>query len=71
MTDTIDTVFPEELKELQKLGAEIEEHVASYSLADAIRSGSSVTDKATGWGHDGHACAMTAAAIHIKAMQEK
>lgn len=67
-TDTIDVVFS---KELELLGAEIEEHVASYSLADAVRSGSQVTDKAVGWGHDGHACAMTAAAIHIKAMKEK
>jgi hypothetical protein len=68
MTDTIDIVFP---KELEKLGAEIEEHVASFSLADAIRMGSSVTEKATNWGSEGNACTMTAAAIAIRAMQEK
>lgn len=72
---TIDTVFTKELEklapEMEQLGAEIEEKVASFTLADAIRMGSTVTDKTTGWGHDGHACAMTAAAIAIRAMQEK
>lgn len=65
---TIDTVFE---KELETLGAEIEEKVMSYSLADAIRSGSSVTAKAIGWGSRGQSCAMTAAAIHIRAMQKR
>lgn len=65
---TIDTVFS---KELEQLGAEIEEKVMSFSLADAIRSGSSVTRQARGWGASGESCAMTAAAIHIKAMQDR
>lgn len=65
---TIDTVFE---KELEQLGAEIEEKVMSFSLADAIRSGSSVTGKALGWGSSGQSCALTAAAIHIRAMQDR
>lgn len=65
---TIDTVFS---KELEQLGAEIEEKVMSYSLADAIRSGSSVTEQHRGWGVAGKSCALTAAAIHIRAMQDR
>lgn len=70
MSTTIDTVFS---KELQVLGAQIEEKVLTgFTLADAIRAGSTVTDKATGsWGQNGQACAMTAAALYIKAMQDK
>lgn len=53
----------------QELG-EIEMDVlTSYTLADAIREGSSVTDKATGaWlGENGEACALSAALIAAKA----
>lgn len=53
----------------QELG-EIEMGVLTgYTLADAIREGSSVTDKATdGWlGSQGEACALSAALIAAKA----
>lgn len=42
--------------------------VAGYTLADAIREGSSVTEQATGWGDgESKACALTAAATAVKA----
>lgn len=37
-----------------------------YSLADAIRDGVKVTDKAIGWGSENSACALSAAAIAAK-----
>ena len=39
----------------------------NYTLADAIREGSSVTDKANGWGDGAEACALHAAVIAAKA----
>lgn len=39
---------------------------APYSLADAIRDGIKVTDKARGWGDGSTACALTAASIAAK-----
>lgn len=48
--------------------AEIElDVIGSYTLADAIREGSSVTEQTVGWG-DGceNACAMTAAVLSAK-----
>lgn len=53
----------------QELG-EIEMDVlTSYTLADAIREGCSVSDKATNaWlGSNGEACALSAALIAVKA----
>ena len=38
-----------------------------YSLADAIREGSSITSQACGWGDGESACALTAAVIAAKA----
>jgi hypothetical protein len=38
-----------------------------YSLADAIRDGIKVTNKARGWGNGESACALTAASIAAKA----
>lgn len=68
--NTIDVVFT---KELEQLGAEIEEKVVTgCTLADAIRLGAGVTDQAVGsFGSSGQSCAMTAAAIAVRAMQEK
>ena len=43
-----------EIKELKRL---------NYRLSDAIREGSSVTDKANGWGDGNSACTMHAAVI--------
>jgi hypothetical protein len=47
-----------EVKELDRL---------NYRLSDAIREGSSVTEKATGWGDGEQACALHAAVISAKA----
>lgn len=68
MSTAIDTVFS---KEIAVLEAELHEKVSTFSLADAIRSGAGVTEKAENWGSEGHACAMTAAAIAIRATQKK
>lgn len=38
-----------------------------YSLADAIRDGVKVTEKANGWGAGEQACALSAAAIAAQA----
>lgn len=43
------------------------ERMTSYTLADAIREGSSVTTQAYNWGNGETACALTAAAIAAKA----
>lgn len=47
-----------EVKELDRL---------NYRLSDAIREGSSVTEKAKGWGNGENACALHAAVIAAKA----
>lgn len=39
---------------------------APYSLADAIRDGIRVTNKARGWGNGSTACALSAASIAAK-----
>jgi hypothetical protein len=44
------------------------ERAMNYSLADAIREGSTVTEQAIGdWGNGETACALSAAAIAAKA----
>lgn len=39
----------------------------SYTLADAIREGSSVTKPAKGWGNGDTACALTSAVVAARA----
>jgi hypothetical protein len=39
----------------------------NYRLSDAIREGSSVTEKARGWGNGENACALHAAVIAAEA----
>jgi hypothetical protein len=65
MTNTITETFAEEIAML----AAIEEKVVTgYTLADAIREGASVTDKAEcSYGSEGRACALTAAALAAQA----
>lgn len=47
---------------------EIELNVlTNYTLADAIREGSTVSDQAIGWGEGENACALHAAVIACKA----
>jgi len=45
---------------------EIELKAMEYSLADAIREGSTVSDQAYNWGDGDTACALTAAVIAAK-----
>lgn len=48
--------------------AEIDERVTtSYTLADAIREGSTVTGQAYDWGHGETACALSAAYLSARA----
>lgn len=48
--------------------ADIEEYVSGYTLADAIRDGSQHTDKMSGgFYNQSEACALSAAALAIKA----
>ena len=63
--------FPtEKIFELEETLEELDlEQSMTYSLADAIREGSSVTDQCiNGWtGEDGSVCALSAALIAAKA----
>lgn len=67
MNTTFDQKAAELSEELKsELGA-IELKTMQYSLADAIREGSRVTEQAYNWG-DGHtACALSAAVVAGKA----
>jgi hypothetical protein len=58
----------EKAEELQKTIDEIGMSVyTGYTLADAIREGSSVSKQAYDWGNGETACALTAAVIAAKA----
>jgi len=59
----------EKAEELKKTIDEIGMSVyTGYTLADAIREGSSVTEQEVGgWGNGARACALTAAVIAAKA----
>lgn len=58
-----------EIEEREGL-AEVEERVHTFSLADAIRAGSKHTEKATTWvSSDGRVCALSAAALAVKARE--
>lgn len=46
---------------------EIELSTMQFTLADAIREGAGVTEKATGWGNGDTACALSGAFISAKA----
>lgn len=65
----------DKVKELQKQlerdmrGIELDV-ITNYTLADAIREGSSVTEKANGWGGGDKACAMHAAVISARAREQ-
>lgn len=54
----------EKVEELREMLAGIELDVTtSYTLADAIREGSTVSKQAQGWGHGEKACALHAGII--------
>lgn len=52
---------------INELRAKELEVITSYTLADAIREGSSVTGQANGWGSGEKACALSAARLAAKA----
>lgn len=63
--NTIEQVFEEQIKELQEVEMAV---LTSYTLADAIREGSSVTEQAiNSFGSNGRACALSAAALAAQA----
>ena len=64
MQDTLTREFAPALTEMEKELAKIEERVVTgYTLADAMREGSTVTTQAHNWGGQTEACALSAAAI--------
>lgn len=62
------SLVDEKVTELRAVLGEIELKVlGNYTLADAIREGSTVTDQAYNWGDGNTACALSAAVIAAKA----
>jgi phage gp29-like protein len=57
----------DELKEILKATEVKELEDMKFTLADAIREGSSITEQAHGWGTGENACALHAAVISAKA----
>lgn len=69
-TSDVETIAPASnpVEMLRRTLAEIELDVTtSYTLADAIREGSTVTTQPVGWGSGFEACAMSAAVIAARA----
>lgn len=64
MTTTITERFAPAVEDLKEMLGEIEMSVlTNFTLADAIREGSSVSKQEYGWGRADSACALSAAAI--------
>ncbi len=63
----IDQKAAELNEQLKSELGEIELRTMEYTLADAIREGSSVTTQAYNWGNGETACALSAAAIAARA----
>jgi hypothetical protein len=62
------TKIDEKVDELRSVLGEIEMNVlTNYTLADAIREGSTVTTQAYTWGDGDNACALSAAVLAAKA----
>jgi len=65
---SIETNFAPAIEHLRSDLALIEEKVVTgYTLADAMREGSSVSEQAYNWGAGEKACALSAACIAAKA----
>ncbi len=69
VTDAHDQVITPQVDQLRDELGEIEMGVLTegYTLADAIREGSQVSEQAHNWGDEDTACAMTAAYVAAKA----
>lgn len=64
MATATETRFPEATEALRDVLSEIEEKVVTgYTLADAIREGSTVTTQEYNWGSGDRACALSAGSI--------
>lgn len=65
----MDTVTREQQDVIDRLAEQVEniEKIGSYTIADAIREGSTVTEQAYSWGSGKQACALHAAALAAKA----
>jgi hypothetical protein len=64
MATTVEETFAPAIEHLRDDLAKIEEAVVTgYTLADAIREGSSVTTQEHGWGSGETACALSAGSI--------
>lgn len=65
------TILPKEAVTIDRLRNEIDEIglrvLTGYTLADAIREGSKVTDQAYNWGDGATACALSAGYLAAKA----
>ena len=65
MADLTEVLAPE-IERLQEVLQDIEFKVEStFSLADAIREGSTVTGRLSGWYQEAKACALGAAAVSL------
>lgn len=60
----LDEKVDELAAQINEIGMEV---TTSYTLADAIREGASVTTQEYGWGNGDSACALTAAVVAAKA----
>lgn len=61
------TLTEEKVEQLRESISAIDLDRLNYRLSDAIREGSTVTEKAEGWGNGERACAMHAAVISASA----
>lgn len=62
------TITKEQQDVIDRIAEQVDnvEKIGTYTLADAIREGSSFTEKANGWGTGEQACALHAAALAAK-----
>jgi hypothetical protein len=64
---TLERVIEDAVEVISAADAASLERSATYRLSDAMREGSQVTTQAKGWGNTDRACALSAAAIALKA----
>lgn len=62
------SIIDQKVEEIKNTLGEIEMNVLTkYTLADAIREGSAVTEQAYGWGDGERVCALSAAYLAARA----
>ena len=67
---TLERVIEEAVEVISAADAASLERSTQYRLSDAMREGSQVTTQAAGWGQTETACALSAAAIALKARHD-